>query len=130
NTLTQAEQIVHDGLFTTLDPLARQLVLPSHQKVVISDTVGFMHDLPHGLIEAFKATLEEVQHADLLLHVIDISHANYQQFYDAVNVVLKQLASDEKPMVLVCNKIDRLEDRSRIKTFASKLPHVVGISAL
>ncbi len=130
NTLTQAGTVTHDGLFTTLDSLSRQTVLPNNRKIVFSDTVGFMHDLPHGLIEAFKATLEEVQHADLLLHVIDISHANYQQFFDAVNTVLKELASYEKPTVLVCNKIDRLEDLTRIKEYTSSLPHVVSVSAL
>ncbi len=130
NALTQAGTVTRDGLFTTLDSLSRQTVLPNNRKVVFSDTVGFMHDLPHGLIEAFKATLEEVQQADLLLHVIDISHANYQQFYDAVNAVLKELASYEKPTVLVCNKIDRLEDLARINAFAGKLPHVIGVSAL
>ena len=71
NCLTDAHQETKDGLFTTLDPLSRQYVLPSHQKVIFSDTVGFMHQLPHGLIEAFKATLEEVVESDLLLHVIE-----------------------------------------------------------
>ena len=111
NTLTEADTLVHDGLFTTLDSLSRQAVLPNHLKVVFSDTVGFMHALPHGLIEAFKATLEEVQEADLLLHVLDISHPDYRKFYDAVNAVLDELKVLDKPMIMVLNKIDKLEDR-------------------
>ena len=77
NTLTEAKQKTRDGFFTTLDSLTRQLILPNHQKVVLSDTVGFMNELPHHLIEAFKATLEEVQEADLLPHVVDISAQNF-----------------------------------------------------
>ena len=103
---------MHDGLFTTLDSLSRQAVLPNHLKDVFSDTVGFMHALPHGLIEAFKATLEEVQEADLLLHVLDISHPDYRKFYDAVRAVLDQLKVLDKPMIMVLNKIDKLETGS------------------
>src|SRR5262249_40394429 len=84
NQLTQSNSQTKDGLFTTLDSLSRQFVLPNNQKVILSDTVGFMHDLPHHLIEAFKATLEEVREADLLLHVLDISNANYKNLYESV----------------------------------------------
>ena len=130
NTLTEADTLVHDGLFTTLDSLSRQAVLPNHLKVVFSDTVGFMHALPHGLIEAFKATLEEVQEADLLLHVLDISHPDYRKFYDAVNAVLDQLKVLDKPMIMVLNKIDKLEDRQRLEEFKREVPYCLGISAL
>ena len=130
NTLTESETLVHDGLFTTLDSLSRQAVLPNHLKVVFSDTVGFMHALPHGLIEAFKATLEEVQEADLLLHVLDISHDDYQKFYEAVNEVLSELKVLDKPTIMVLNKIDKLEDRHRLEEFKRDLPYVIGISAL
>jgi GTP-binding protein HflX len=121
---------VHDGLFTTLDSLSRQAVLPNHLKVVFSDTVGFMHALPHGLIEAFKATLEEVQEADLLLHVLDISHHDYRKFYDAVGAVLDELKVLDKPTIMVLNKIDKLDDSRRLQEFKRETPFSIGISAL
>ncbi len=130
NALTDASTRTHDGLFTTLDSLSRQAFLPDHRKVVLTDTVGFMHDLPHGLIEAFKATLEEVQQADLLLHVIDISNVNYKHFFTAVNVVLEELQVLNKPTVLVFNKIDNLEDRSRLREFKDIGPWMAEVSAL
>ncbi len=130
NTLTNAGTITHDGLFTTLDSLTRHYVLPSKRKVVFSDTVGFMHDLPHHLIEAFKATLEEVQQADLLLHVIDVSHPNYTNFYQAVETVLEELKVLDKPTVTVFNKIDQLANRVWLKAVASQFPHAVCISAI
>ena len=130
NALTEADTLVHDGLFTTLDSLSRQAVLPNHIKVVFSDTVGFMHALPHGLIEAFKATLEEVQEADLLLHVLDISHPDYRKFYDAVRSVLDELKVLDKPTIMVLNKIDKLEDRHRLEEIKREVPFCVGISAL
>ncbi len=130
NTLTGAGTLVHDGLFTTLDSLSRQALLHNKQKVVFSDTVGFMHALPHGLIEAFKATLEEVQEADLLLHVLDISHPDFRKFYEAVNAVLDELKVLDKPTVLVLNKIDKLEDKRRLDNFKQEAEHSQGISAL
>jgi GTP-binding protein HflX len=130
NALTESDTLVNDGLFTTLDSLSRQAFLPNHEKVVFSDTVGFMHALPHGLIEAFKATLEEVQEADLLLHVLDISHPDYRKFYDAVCAVLDQLKVLHKPAILVLNKIDKLADRKRLDEFKKGIDHCIGISAL
>jgi GTPase len=129
NTLTDAGTVAKNALFTTLDPLSRQTYMPNHRKVVISDTVGFMHDLPHGLIEAFKATLEEVQQADLLLHVMDISDPNYKNHYHSVNAVLDELKVLDKPTILVMNKIDLLEDKLRLKEFWKINPHNIGISA-
>ncbi|MBF0490852.1 MAG: GTPase HflX [Candidatus Omnitrophica bacterium] len=130
NALTDAATKTHDGLFTTLDSLSRQALLPDHRKIVLTDTVGFMHDLPHGLIEAFKATLEEVEQSDLLLHVMDISNDNYKNFYTAVNEVLKELKAFEKPTILVLNKIDQLEDPQRLKEFKDNHSWIVGVSAL
>ncbi|MBF0504207.1 MAG: GTPase HflX [Candidatus Omnitrophica bacterium] len=130
NTLTEAGAVVHDGLFTTLDSLSRQALLPNNRKVIFSDTVGFMHALPHGLIEAFKATLEEVQEADLLLHVLDISHPDYRKFYDAVNAVLDELKVMDKPVIIVLNKIDKLSDRQRLEEFKRDVSCAIGISAL
>jgi GTP-binding protein HflX len=130
NALTEAGTLVHDGLFTTLDSLSRQAVLPNHLKVVFSDTVGFMHALPHGLIEAFKATLEEVQEADLLLHVLDISHPDYRKFSDAVGAVLDELKVLDKPKIIVLNKIDKLDDSRRLQELKRDDPLSIGISAL
>ncbi len=129
NALTGAGAVTHDGLFTTLDSLSRQTVLPNNRKVIFSDTVGFMHDLPHGLIEAFKATLEEVQQADLLLHVIDISNDNYKNLHEAVNRVLDELKLMDKLVILVLNKIDKLTDQTRLKSFNKITKNCIGISA-
>ncbi len=128
NTLTDAGQKTHDGLFTTLDSLSRQLVLPNHQKIVLTDTVGFMHDLPHRLIEAFKATLEEVHEADLLLHVVDVSHTHFDHLYDAVMQVLTELDANKKPSIVVLNKIDLLPDRSSLDQIAKSYDNAVFIS--
>ncbi len=129
NTLTQANQVTRETLFTTLDSLARQFLLPNHQKIIVSDTVGFMHELPHHLIEAFKATLEEVREADLLLHVLDVSHPHFHHLREAVEVVLKELEVSEKPMIIVFNKIDRLENREGLNQFQGGQDHTVCISA-
>ena len=129
NTLTDAHQVTKDGLFTTLDSLSRQLTLSNHQKIVLSDTVGFMHELPHHLIAAFRATLEEVQEADLLLHVLDVSHPQFRQYYDSVIDVLKELRAFDKPTIYVLNKIDKLEDVHWLKNFQENFDHCVSISA-
>ncbi|NTV29309.1 MAG: GTPase HflX [Candidatus Omnitrophica bacterium] len=129
NTLTDAGQVTKDGLFTTLDSLSRQCVLPNRQKVVFSDTVGFMHDLPHKLIEAFRATLEEVQSADLLLHVLDVSDPASRKLKESVDVVLEQLECLNKPLVLVLNKIDLIEDKALVDSLARRYPNTVAISA-
>jgi GTP-binding protein HflX len=130
NTLTDAHQETKEGLFTTLDSLARQCVLPNKQKVVFSDTVGFMHDLPHNLIEAFKATLEEVQNADLLLHVLDVSSPNHLNHKTSVDKVLEELGVLKKPTVLVLNKIDKITDEEIVMAVRRKYENCVAISAL
>lgn len=129
NALTGSHQTIRDGLFTTLDSLARQYVLPSRQKVVFSDTVGFMHDLPHNLIEAFKATLEEVQSADILLHVMDISNPAHAELKQSVDKVLQELDVLAKPTILVLNKIDALPDPELLAAARQKYPKSVLISA-
>lgn len=129
NILTEAGQETRDGLFTTLDPLSRKLVLPNNIKVVLSDTVGFMHKLPLHLIEAFKATLEEVVEADLLLHVLDVSHPRYRNLYDSVLEVLKELGADQKPVITVLNKIDKMEDASWLKELSRTFEFPVEVSA-
>jgi len=130
NVLTNAEQYVRNSLFTTLDSLSRSISLSNNQKVVVSDTVGFLSRLPHHLIEAFKATLEEVREADLLLHVLDISHMQCYEHNKAVYEVLKELQADEKPIITVLNKIDKLIDRGWIDKLKRDFPNSVVISAL
>ncbi len=129
NALTDAGQETRDGLFTTLDSLSRQYILPNHQEVVISDTVGFIHDLPHHLIEAFKATLEEVVGADILLHVLDISHPKFQYRYESVNAVLRQMGVEDKPVITVLNKIDQVADRSWFAELYGNIKNPVAVSA-
>jgi len=129
NALTEAKQEIRDGLFTTLDPVSRQYILPNNQKIILADTVGFMHDLPHDLIEAFKATLEEVREADLLLHVLDISHPDYRHLHNAVMDVLDELDAREKNVITVLNKIDRVTDPNIIERAAHHFAKTVAISA-
>ncbi len=130
NTLTKAGTVTNDGLFTTLDSLSRLYVLPSKRKVVFCDTVGFMHDLPHRLIESFKATLEEVQQADLLVHVMDISHPNFKNYYEAVVSVLTELDVLEKPTIIILNKMDKLQDRGWMASVSAQFPNSVLLSGL
>src|ERR1039458_5665139 len=108
NALTGAQAFVKDILFATLDPTTRRLKLPTNQNVLLTDTVGFIRKLPHGLVEAFKATLEEVVQADLLLHVVDISHPQAEEQIAAVNAVLAEIGAGGKPTLMVFNKMDRL----------------------
>jgi GTP-binding protein HflX len=129
NTLTSAGQLVQDKLFTTLDPLSKSLKLTSGEHVVISDTVGFLHNLPHDLIEAFKATLEEVVEADLLIHVLDASNPKVYELSKAVSSVLIQLGVDAKPMITALNKIDQLEDMVWLAQLKDNFINSVPISA-
>ncbi|HTY44431.1 MAG TPA: GTPase HflX [Patescibacteria group bacterium] len=129
NTLTHAGQLVQDSLFTTLDPLAQGLKLSGGGTVVISDTVGFLNNLPHHLIEAFKATLEEVIEADLLIHVLDAGHPLVREYAKAVYAVLKELHVEEKPMITALNKIDLVENKAWIDRLAQESVNPVPISA-
>ena len=114
NTLCGSHQAADEGPFTTLDTKVKRLVLPNNQRVLISDTVGFIYNLPHHLIEAFKATLEEVLWADLLLHIVDISSEMYEEKQQAVYEILKQLGVERKSTLLIFNKIDKLDNKSLI----------------
>ncbi len=129
NALTGAGQIVADSLFTTLDPLSKNLQLPNGENIIISDTVGFLNNLPHHLIEAFKATLEEVVQADLLIHVLDVSNSLLQRHKQAVFFVLKELQADDKPIITVLNKIDLLEDKLWLEQLKADFINPVVISA-
>lgn len=106
NSLTRAHAYVADQLFATLDATTRKLFIPEHGPIVISDTVGFIRDLPHTLIAAFRATLEETVQADLLLHVVDAGSPNRNEQIGEVNKVLKEIGADSIPQILVLNKID------------------------
>ena len=108
NALTEAGVLVRDQLFATLDPTIRRLELPDGTPIVIADTVGFVRDLPHELIAAFRSTLQEAREADLILHLIDASDPNRWQRVRQVNAVLKQLDAHRVPQIRVYNKIDRL----------------------
>lgn len=129
NRLTGADVLAADQLFATLDPTTRQLVLPNRQKLLLTDTVGFIRKLPHTLIEAFKATLEEVREADLLIHVVDISHPRFLEQMDAVAAVIRELNADGKQTFTVFNKIDMVEHPDLIETQLGRMPHSAAISA-
>lgn len=129
NSLTDAGQVVSGSLFTTLDPLSKGLQLPNGENVVISDTVGFLRDLPHHLIEAFQATLEEAVQADLLIHVLDSSHPRVYEHSSAVFKVLAELGIKEKPVITALNKADLLEDKLWLEKLKNDFPNSVIISA-
>jgi GTP-binding protein HflX len=135
NALTGSDVLAKDILFATLDPTTRRLKLPTNQNVLLTDTVGFIKKLPHGLVEAFKATLEEVVRADLLLHVVDISHPQAEEQIAAVDAVLKEIGADEKSTLMIFNKMDRLDPEGTgtgigaLKRLQEKFPHAVAISA-
>jgi GTP-binding protein HflX len=128
NALTEAEVLAENKLFATLDPTTRHVILPGNQEVLLTDTVGFIQKLPTKLIAAFRATLEEVIDADLLLDVVDVSHENAIEQSETVNEVLHDLEADEKPRVTALNKIDLLDDPSVVDT--SLYPNAVAVSAL
>ncbi|WP_432646673.1 GTPase HflX, partial [Mitsuokella sp.] len=113
NKLTGSDVFAEDKLFATLDPTTRHLVLPEKQEILLTDTVGFIQKLPHTLVKAFRATLEEVQEADLLLHVVDCSNENYEQQIESVVEVLKELDAVDKPTLYVFNKSDCLTSKNQ-----------------
>jgi GTP-binding protein HflX len=108
NRLTQAKAYAADQLFATLDTTTRRVYLGENAQIALSDTVGFIRNLPHTLVDAFRATLEETIEADLLLHVVDVASENRDQQVDAVNAVLKEIGADDVPQLLVLNQIDRV----------------------
>ncbi len=131
NALTGAGVLEEDKLFATLDPTTRRIELPNHQPLLLTDTVGFIRKLPHDLVEAFKATLEEAQVASLLIHVIDASHPQAMDQRKATEGVLEELNALDKPTVLVLNKVDLLpdqEDRSMLAPLMEGYDHVIVIS--
>ena len=110
NSLTDADAIAENKLFATLDPVSRRLRFPEEREVIITDTVGFIRDLPKELVAAFRATLEEMGDADLLLHVVDASDPDRDQHIEAVGAILRDLGLAEKPRIIVWNKVDRISE--------------------
>lgn len=129
NTLTDAGTLQEDRLFATLDTLTRKWELGGGKQVLLSDTVGFIRDLPHHLVASFRATLEEAIHADLLLHVVDASNPEAEEQIAAVDQVLKDLGADDRPTLLVLNKVDAVEDDALVTILQQNHPDSVPVSA-
>ena len=130
NQLTHASVLAEDKLFATLDPTTRHLYLPGHQKILVTDTVGFIKRLPVQLVDAFKATLEEVVEADLLLHVIDLSHPDFEKQQEEVRSILDSLEVSRKPTLHVYNKIDKVSNLRTLFLKHERLHPFVTISAI
>jgi len=129
NALTQSEVFTEDRLFATLDPKSSRLRFPKDTEAIITDTVGFIRDLPKDLFAAFRATLDELHEAHLLIHVIDISNPDFDDHITAVDKILEELDIGNKPTVLVFNKGDRFPDKPLLETLCTRY-HAVAISAL
>ncbi|NQY73216.1 MAG: GTPase HflX, partial [Candidatus Margulisbacteria bacterium] len=130
NTLTNAQVVSKNQLFSTLDPITRRIKLPSHDELLITDTVGFIQKLPHQLVSAFHATLESIKEADFLLHLVDASHPKCLDMLDTSLSLLKELDSDHKPQLLILNKIDVASNIAYLENSLSKSFQTVSISAL
>jgi GTP-binding protein HflX len=129
NRLAKSEVYVADQLFATLDPTTRRVVLPDSSQALFTDTVGFIQKLPTTLIAAFRATLEEIAEADLLLHLVDISHPNAMNQAEAVQQTLEEIGADHVPVITVLNKIDRLPNPEAARHSVDLFPQAVAISA-
>jgi len=130
NALTASDVFVEDKLFATLDTTTRKFKFSNHQEILLIDTVGFIRKLPHLLVAAFKSTLEEAMQADVLVHLIDVSHPMAEEQAETTFEVLKELNAEKKPVITVLNKIDQCEDPTKILRFRIKYPKTVEISAL
>jgi GTP-binding protein HflX len=130
NTLTKAGVHVKNQLFSTLDTRTRQWHIRDWGRVLLSDTVGFIRDLPHHLVASFRATLSEARYAKLLLHVVDASSPHAEDHVRAVNAVLKELECHDKPTILVLNKVDKVSDPSVLKVLEAHHPRAVAVSGL
>ena len=132
NALCDSDVLVKDQLFATLDPTARKIILPGNVEMVLNDTVGFVRKLPHQLVEAFKSTLEEAVLADILLLVLDVSSDDIDNEWETTIGVLKELGADEKRMVVVFNKMDRIDPESqglKLARLRGLFPQAVYVSA-
>jgi GTP-binding protein HflX len=128
NKLTESKVLAEDKLFATLDTTTRKLELPDGQQMLITDTVGFIRNLPHRLVESFKATLEESVLADFLVHVLDASEPKVLKFFETTMKVLSELNISEKPMIVVLNKIDLVDDPVRMQELRAHFEDAVFIS--
>lgn len=128
NTLTGAGVLSEDKLFATLDPTTRSYVLPGGRSITITDTVGFIQKLPHGLVEAFKSTLSEVRGADLILKVVDVADEDRERHLEAVDRVLEEIGAGERPSLTVYNKADLL-DAHELETLRVRMPQAIFFSA-
>ncbi len=129
NLLTGADVLAENKLFATLDSTTRSLDLDKNRKILMSDTVGFIRKLPHNLVASFRSTLKVAADADLIIHVIDVSHDFFEDHIKVVEETLKEIGCEGKKEIKVFNKVDKLEDRSRISYISSKYPGSVVISA-
>jgi GTP-binding protein HflX len=129
NRLSKSDVFVADQLFATLDPTTRRVEIPSGYQVLFTDTVGFIQKLPTTLVAAFRATLEEISEADLLLHVVDVSHPNAMNQAEAVHETLEEIGADHLPVITALNKIDRLADPKAARLAVQNYPQAVAISA-
>jgi len=129
NTLTKSRVFTEDLLFATLDPKSSRLRFPRDAEAVITDTVGFIRDLPTDLFSAFKATLEELYEADILLHVIDVSNRSFENHIAAVEKILEEIGISGKKTLRVFNKADRLEDKALLGILCRRF-QAVAVSAL
>jgi len=120
NTLTGADAFAEDKLFATLDPTSRRLRVPNEVEFVLTDTVGFIRDLPEDLVAAFRATLEEVHEADVLIHVVDVAQPGWEHRIEAVRTILKDLDLPEIPMIMVLNKVDIAESADIVEAVARR----------
>jgi len=130
NALTHSDVYVADKLFATLDPTTRRVILPGGREALFTDTVGFIQKLPTTLVEAFQATLEEIKEADLLVHVVDITHPNVHAQAEAVLQTLDEIEASHVPMLTALNKIDRLTDPDAAQAALADFDDAVAISAL
>ena len=128
--LTDADVLVEDKLFATLDPTTRKFILPNKQAILLVDTVGFIRKIPHQLVAAFRSTLEEAVQADILLHLIDVSNPHAEMQAEATFEVLKELGATEHPILIGLNKVDQTEDPLIIQRMRIKYPKTVEISAI
>jgi GTP-binding protein HflX len=129
NALSGADVLAEDKLFATLDPTTRRVTLPSGREVLFSDTVGFIQKLPADLVAAFRATLEEINEADLIVHVVDITHPNVYQQSETVAETLAALGVADRPVLMALNKTDRLLDRAAVEEWVAEFPDSLPISA-
>jgi GTP-binding protein HflX len=129
NALSDAGVLVADMLFATLDPTTRRVTLPGGREILFTDTVGFIQKLPTDLVAAFRATLEEIGEADLILHIVDITHRNALEQATAVEATLRDIGATESPVLVALNKIDRLADPAEIGELVAEFPHSLPISA-